>query len=527
MPSSSLLSPSEASHGVLAVLEDLALIRPVGSERFEIHDTIRDFLRGILTPWERERYGRAVAAQLRELTSQTLHAEDPVSSVAYLSNALHVTQSPAERTDLYEALGDANARIGDLLAMSTAYREGLRLASAPETLARLHRKLASILEDRGYIAAARTEVESGLAAIAGLECVESGWLSLAKARIVKEDMDWPSVERFAEQARVIFERSRNSVGQVHALLEAGLASSWTGSTGKEGSPQAHRRFRAALELAKALGDGVLEARIHLAMAAAICYGSGDYEEGMAHYRAVESCPAAMSDPNVGPLLYSQRGWFVLRTRRDLPAAEEDLRESERRAQRVHNVGALGTVQYLTAIIAAERGRYDDAARLGEDAGSALVRSGQMAYAADGYFRTVGFYLAAGDWAGYQRVSSALLSPQLIRFAANPLERPAAQRALDALIQGDVDIFERGFEEIFHAVSRLPSHSLYHSDRLLWYHLYYSVGLRALGRIGEAEDQLRQGLDLARSFHNALAIHILESDFGEKIAHAIRTRIEAA
>ena len=301
VPRSTLLLIPGFSYEALLALQDRGLIRPVRSERYEIHDTIRDFFGDILTPQERERYGMLAATQLHELAGQASASGDLVAAIACLSNALHVTPSPGERADLYESLGDANHRIGDVSSMSTAYREGLRIVTKPEIVARLDRKLSSAIEDRGYMAAARKEVEAGIAAIAKQESLEHGWRNLARARIAKEDFDWGATEGYAERARETFERFGNLTGQAHALLEAGLAASWTGSVSEDGAPRAQVRFPAALALAKAEGDPVLEAGIHIAMATAIGYGSGDYEEGMRHYRAVESSPTAMADPNVAPL----------------------------------------------------------------------------------------------------------------------------------------------------------------------------------------------------------------------------------
>ncbi len=523
---SALLSFPGSSHDVLQDLEDRALIRAVGSERYEIHDTIRDFMGTILTPQERSQFGGLASVRLRELAGEASAAGDGIAVIAYLSNALRVTDLTGERADLYEALGDADQRIGDVLGMSAAYRESLRLVDEPEPSARLHRKLAMALDDRGYLAASLGEIEAGLAALGSSDSPEVGWLYLTRARVANEDMDWDAAERDAERARVVFEHFHHDAGRVHALLEGGLAASWTGSVSEDGMPESSLRFQAALELSKSVGDPVLMARTHLAMAAAIGYGSRDYEDGMRHYRAVESSAAAMSDPNVGPSLYAQRAWFILRTKRDLAATERDLLASRRLAERVHNAGALGSVEYLSAVVAGEEAEYGHAATLMERAGVAFQGVGQLAMAADAYFRALGFCLAAGDWAGYRRVIPRLRSPPLSHYATNPVQRPAAFCALDALIKGDVDGFEHGFAEIFRALEARPIRSLFHSDRLLWSRFFFSVGLRALGRDSDAERERCRAVEMARSFHGTLSVHIFESDFGGRIALAIRGQMQS-
>ena len=527
VPLPALLCFPGASYEAFLALQDRSLIRPVGLERYEIHDTVRDFFGSILTVAERRSFGPRAVAQLRDLGDRALQSGDVVASIACLSNALSISEPPAERRALWESLGDANSRIGDLTAMATAYREALGLANDPGTTARLHRKLATALEDRGYMTAAMKEVDAGLAALEGLQDVELGWLNIVRARIVEENYDWGASERFAESARETFERFHDITGQALALLEAGLAASWTGSTSGDGEPLAEARFLAALGLAETIHDPILEARIHLAMATAVGYGSGDYEDGMKHFRAIESNPVAMADPKVGPALHTQRAWFVLRTKRDLVAAERDLSEARRMALRVHNAGALGTLTYQSAVIAGERGQYEEAGRLDENAGSALGRTGFGAFAADAYFSAGGFYLAAGDWEGYRRIASALLSPPLAPYTRNPLEKPIVHGALQVLLRGNVEDFEGAFASILHARDPFPAHSIGQSAGRWWGHLYYSIGLRALGREREAEDHRRRALEMARSAHNAQAVNYVESDYGGRIAKTLREHMKSA
>lgn len=527
VPLSALLSIPGTSYEALLALQERSLIRSVGLERYEVHDTIRDFFGSILTAEERQRFGPAAIAQLRDQAAQALASGDVVASIACLSNALRIAESAEERRALWESLGDANSRIGDLLALSTAYREALGLTNDPALAARLHRKLAFALQESGYMTAAQKEIEAGLTALAGLEDLELGWLNLARARVAKEDFAWDRTESYAESARKTFERFNNLTGQAHAFLEAGMAAVWTGNASEDGVSLAEGRFREALELAEAVRDPVLEAQVHLAMATAIGYGSGDFEEGMKHFRAVESCPAAMADPNVGPSLHYWRAWFVLRIKRDLSAAKRDLAEARRMSLKVHNAGALGTVTFLSAVIAGEMGQYGAAARLDEDAGSALARTGLGASATDAYFSAAGFYLAAGDWGGYRRVSSVLRSPQLAPYTRNQLEKPAILGAFESLLQGNPERFEKSFATMLHAAEASPAHPLYRNATLWWDHFYYSVGLRALGREQEAEDHRRRALEMARSAHNAQGMNYVESDYGERISRTLRRRMKSA
>ncbi len=527
VPRSSLLAIPGCSYESLVTLQERSLLRFVGGDRCDVHDTIREFFSSTLTEMEEQVLGPFAAAQLRGLSDASAAAGDDVASIACLSNALRLVESSEERETLWESLGDANSRIGDLASMTSAYHEALGIVGDSVTAARLHRKLAFALEDRGYMTSAMKEVEAGRAVLGGFEDAELAWLDLARARFVKENFDWKAAERFAISASERFERTHNPAGQALALLEAGFAAAWTGSVAEDGTPWADRSFEAALHLAETVHDPLLVARIHLAMATVIGYGSGDYEAGMMHFAAVESSPPAMADPQVGPALHNQRAWFVLRTKRDVLAAERDLAKGRQMALKVHNAGTLAGLNYQAAVVAAERGLYGEAGRLDEKAGADLRRTGFGAFAADAYFSAGMYYLAAGDWEGYRRTSSVLLSPALAPFTLNQSEKPAVHRALQSLLQGEVGRFEDAFAGILHAQDPFPAHSLGRNAGGWWRYFYYSICLRALGREPEAEEYRRRALDMAKSVQDAQAVTWIQGAFGERVAKALRKHLQTA
>lgn len=520
VPGTALLAGSELSFETLVALQDQLLLRRVGEDHYEIHDTIRDFFAGVLASKERERFGVLAVAQLRVLADNASASGDAAGRVAYLSNALQIAQPREERAVLSESLGDANEGIGDMLGLSAAYRTAMALTSDAPTLTRLHRKLASSLEDRGQLDAASAEVDAGFIALGDGASVERGWLYLVRARIANGTYNYPSAEAYAETALQAFERSGERLGQARTLLEAGKAAIWTGTLSEDGTPAAGRRFEAALEVASSLGDPRLEARIRIAIAIAIGYGSGDYEAGTAQWRAIESSPA-MADPNVRSEMHLERAWFLLRIRRDYEAAESELLEAARVARKIHDDRTLADVDYQSAVMALQQGRYSEAGRLDEEAGSEMAQVGITGFAANAYFGAVHSYLAAGDWDGYQRAASALKTPSLERGLKQDTINWLSHQAMESVIRGDLVEFEHASAELFRYAEAIPARSLWRTTRLWWGHFYYSVALRALGRDREAEEHRLRALELVRSANNLQAVQTIESDLGGRIAETVR------
>jgi tetratricopeptide (TPR) repeat protein len=520
VPGKSFLSSPETPYEALLSLQDQSLLRTVGEDRYEIHDTIREFFVSTLTSKERSALVAFATDQLQGLATRASDEGDWASSIAYLSNALRIAESSEAQCVLQEALGDANGRVGDLLAVLVSYRAAIALTPDAQTLARLHRKLAAFLADRFRLGLASDEVEAGLVALGNRASVERGWLYLVRAGIANGDVEHALAEADAESALQVFEQFDEQLGRARALLEAGQAATWTGTASADGTPLAGRRFDAAAALAKALGDPALEAQIHMTAAGAIGYASGDYEAGMAHFRAVESS-AAMSDPHFGAVTHLERAWFLLRVGRDRHTAELDLSEARHLARRTHDIHTLADVTYQFAQIASAEGRYAEAGRLNEEAGSELARIGVTYHAANAYFCAVQAYLAADDWGGYERAASALRTPPLRQSLRKDVLIWLSHQGMEAVVRGDLRGFERAFARLFRYAERFPAGSSWPAIRLWLGHYQYSVALRSLGRKHEAEDHRYRALELARAVNNLQAVRTIESDFGERIADTIR------
>src|SRR5256885_1515789 len=81
------------------------------------------------------------------------------------------------------SLGVPGGRTGDRRAALPGGGRPTRPPREPERIARVHRKMAASLEDRGDIASASTEVETGRKALGETLSAERGWLDVIRCRI--------------------------------------------------------------------------------------------------------------------------------------------------------------------------------------------------------------------------------------------------------------------------------------------------------------------------------------------------------
>ena len=111
VPREALFADPAWPHDVLLSLTDRSLIRRVGEvqERFEVHDTIRDFFVSLLTAKESESLGPFAVDRLRNLASEARENEEFARSVGYLSNALQLSKAAGEQAILWEALGESDS----------------------------------------------------------------------------------------------------------------------------------------------------------------------------------------------------------------------------------------------------------------------------------------------------------------------------------------------------------------------------------------------------------------------------------
>ncbi len=521
VPQEVILSARSASFEALLSLKRRSLVRAVGDGRFEIQEVLRDVVKGTLSAEERRALGRHAVAQLRVLASEARNAGDLVRANGILSNALLLAEDREDRLNLCETLGDVCERIGDLLGLSTAYREGMALTSDPERLARLHRKLASALTDRGQLASALVEIKAGRTALGFLENIERGWLELVRARILGKAYDFAASETAASSALKCFERFDSRGGRAEALLELGRSSMWLGRRTEGGTYTAEGYLRRALDMAFSLEDPVLAARIHLASGEAIGYGSGDYEEGMKHFDAVERMPASASSPSMQAAMRSTRAWFRVRIAVDLEGAESDLAAGRELARRIHDTDSLCDAAYQSAYIDLLRGRYGDAGRAMEESGLQWANAGVVGLAVDSLVTSACAFLAAGNRQGYLRIASILRDPKRLKSWEKSPRTMQLYYGLDALVRRDPERFEAGLAAYSRLLQEDPPASVFRTNNAWKAHFYYSVGLRALGREPEANKELRLAEAGLAAANNRARLRFLASDFGERMAQTIR------
>ncbi len=526
VPEAAFLSRTESLHKVIASLRERGLLRTVGSDRYETHDIIRDFFQAILSPQERERYGMRAATLLRELAACASASGDWVGTIACLSNALHVATSPVDCVDLYEALGEANHRIGDALAMSVAYQGAMGQTRDRDALARLHRKMASAFEDWGQYTAAATETDAGFAALGDAASVERGWLEMIRARMAAENAGGGDAWDHAEAARQIFCKFRVPAGEAEALVELGTAAALDGRLAPDGTVAFKQCYESALELASSQRNPLLAAKIHLSTAAVIAHGLGEVKEAWAHLRAVKTSTPALADSVIRATFHVTRAWVALTIGADYARAEADLAHAEYIASRIHDAKVHANAIYLLANPARHRGRYAEAAQYLIEAGSETASAGLITFALTSYAQASMHYLAAGDWEGYARTEAVL-------HAAWPTHgRPDRDlswrlwhQGLDELIHGNPGGFDARFREFFRLAKEYARWS-YAQTGVWWGHFLYAQGLRALGRKQEAAEHLDQAAVLLRSFHNRLGMDLMKSDFGDRLTVTLRGAMTA-
>ncbi len=519
VPQETLLHVPGSSFEALLALKNRALVRSVGGDRYTIHDTVREFLRGTLTPEERQAYSDAAVAQLRALASIAQESGDPVACIDDLSNALLLARSREDRLDLCEALGDVDEQIGDSSGSAMAYQRALESAQGPEAAARLHRKMARATMERGEMAIAKREIEAGSRALGDARCVEEGWLDLLRARAADLDGDDFQSEDCAERALSTFQRFGDRAGQVRAWLQLGAASNWTGSVLKDGSRVSDRAFAKAIELAETLHDPALTAEAHLMMAEPMGIQRGDYEEVARHLAAVQASPVAWSEPFIRIRFHWVRAFFLIRLKMDLDAAEADTVELERLARKIHDTRYEALVVDVRETIVRLRGERPEDHRQHLAAAERLAAAGLGLYASDIYSSIALDALAAGDPTGFRKAASSALN------VCHPSKGVlwVQHRVLDALaslLDGERVESERIFTKVMRVFDGYPPTSGYHPLQRWNVEFLYSIALRAMGRNTEASKHLQHAVELARVSHNRQALHWMASSFAADAARAL-------
>ncbi len=519
VPQAVILSAPRSSFDAFLALRDHSLIRSVGGDRYGLHDTVRDFFRGTLSPAERRAYGDLAVEKLQTLASAAAASGDTVACVEDLSNALVLARSPTDRGHLSEALGDAESRIGDTLGCMVAYRQALGLAKRPEILARLHRKLARVDLDQGEIEAADREIDAGWRALGNIPSVERGWLDLLRAKT--SELNWEDFrsEASARRALSTFEQYGDVPGQARAWLLLADASDWTGSVTRDGTRVSDQAYASALRMAEGLEDPEFEAEVHIMMAQSAGLTSGAYADVARHLAAVQGSPKAWSDSLIRAKFYHLRALLLLRLEMDLDAAQADVSELERLAEKLHDVCYEAHALTIRGSIASLRGKNEEAWRLRQAAAERFLAVGMPTFASNAYSAMALDALAAGDVDGFRRAASAARVPGIPSKGIGWTRRRVVD-AFSALLDGNADEFEKVFGEVFGVLDGYPRTSGYQQFERWAVEFYYGLGLRSTGHEAEAREHIARARQFAESANQRNGLYSMGNLFAANIVSAL-------
>jgi len=410
VPRASLLSIPGSSYEALADLQERSLLRFVGDERYEIHDTVRDFFSAVLVPEESRKFGAAAVTELRALAARFSATGDVVSAIGCLSNAKRLTSDLPHQVEILEELGDAEIRLGDFPAALIAYREAIGLAAPAASAARLHRKIASALQWRGEMASASAEIEAAVRSLAARDDVERGWLNLVGGRISLRLERWSEGREHDEAALTTFRSFGDVRGQAEALIDLGHIE----ANSPEGRPAAAREYlEEALRLSGSLGDPTLVASVHVEFANLEAYRLGNADRAMEHLAAIEALPAAQVDVRGRQSMFLLKGEINLDLRAEFEAARANFADALTLAAKTHHRyfatlarGGAATARYHAGDCAGARSEFVAVA-------SEWVSLGLAGPAVESLYLALESCLVVGDLEGYRAIAAQLESPALV------------------------------------------------------------------------------------------------------------------
>lgn len=490
VPEVALLASPASRYDVLLSLVDRALIMRVGEDAYQVHDTVREVFRALVTEAESAELGTIARRQLQAFAARSFVSGDFVACVNYLSNAIPLSRDAQERAGIWERLGDAQDRMGDFPAALVAYKEGLRLAVAPEFTARLHRRIAAALQVHGETEAALAEVDAAFESLESRESVERGWLNLVRSRVSMAREEWREGLGFAEAALQTFRSSHEAQGQIEALLE--LASIQINSPlGDLRSTESH--LQEALEQSKSVTDPALTANVHVQFADFYAYRLGDAHRAMEHLRAIEALPGALADVRNRQSLLMQKGWFTLDFMADFEAAHADFIAALALAKKTYDPVTAALAKYGAAVATFHACDFPAARRQLEEAASELSALGYPGFSVEALWVAAETCIITGDADGFRQVAAEMVDPDLARgMEVRPVIAHVMQ-GMKSLLDGDL----RGTHAAFREAIRLAEKETSPQEWSLvpFAHDYYSVALDAMGEHREAAEQERRAVEL--------------------------------
>lgn len=494
VPRATLLAIPGSSYQALVTLQERSLLRFVGGERYEIHDTIRDYFGNILTPEESQDFGTLAVAQLRELAARAFAAGELLSGIACLSNAIRLSQDSQQRAGIGESLGDAEARIGDLPAAMLAYRGAIRLVSSPGVVARLHRKIATALQVRGEIASASAEVDQAVRSLGNGNDVERGWLSLVRSRMSIASEQWSEGRECAEAAVSTFRSFEDIRGQTEALVELAIVE----TNSPMGHPDAARTcLKEALRLSHSIGDPDLIASVHVQYANLYAYRLGNTDRAMEHLGAIEALPGTLADVRSHQSLLMLKGWLNLDLRADFEGAHANFMDAFNLSTKTHDRITAALARYGAAVAVYHAGDCASARGEIEVIGLELLEFGCAGPAVEALWMAAEICLVLGDLEGYRAISSKLEAPVLARGLEIRPVLAHALEGLECLARGD----RAGVRAAFLQAIRDAEQDVSPQERPLipFAHDLYGAALHAMGEERASAEEDRLAIEFSRRF----------------------------
>ena len=496
VPNKALFADPVCTHDVLLSLLNRSLLREVSEERYEVHDTIRDFFAGLLSPTEHEGLGAFAVEVLRRLAADASENRRFSASVGFLSNALKLAKLPADRAAFWESLGEASDRLGDVPTALDAYREAIKTATDPEMLARLHRRAAVAHSDREEMKAAAAEVEEGFRALGGMSGSERGHLELARANVLWRLGQFDEALEHGEASLRAFQEAGNERGQALACLEL-IVGILPYTRTQDQAEREERYLQAASVPVDHVDDPVLALRFRNSLAWHLAMRKGDFGGAKDQLAAIETIPGALDNPLERRWFLQARGWYRAYFEGNFSAAKADYLESLQVAQQLRDVGGVSEAKYHLAYLAMTEGKAAQARQMAQDLADERKRSGMAAENELGWAGE--FSLMEGNREEFARIVAALNDPRLTKGESWHVYAGFLQ-AFDRLIHGDQEASLEAFGHVMRAIESVPRESMLYALLATRCHLYLGAALHVMGREQEAEEHIRRAHEIFRAFH---------------------------
>jgi tetratricopeptide (TPR) repeat protein len=497
VPHEALFADPEWSNDIVLSLTNRCLLRSIGDGRFEVHDTIREIFLSLLAPTARRTYAEFATRQLDEMASRAWDSRLYEPCANYLSNAVRLAHAPGDKLALLERLGDVDARTGDLLALSVAFHQALKIASESEIKARLHRKLARALGDHGEFDAAVAEIEAGEGMLKGRASVERGWFDLIRAQIANRTVRPEETVSRGTSAMAVFRVSGDVEGQALAAYVLAEANSVLGTPGPDGRPTADKYYREALRLSDKFSDPAFAVRVHLSMAGRLGQRYGDEKRVLEHLASIEALADGLADPFVRMDILHFRCWFKTALQLDFMGAENDGTAAVRLATRLGDPMTAAEAKYMLAGAIRWQGRLEEASLLFEEAARELNRLDEFpGRTLSILFSSADCLFILGNRPGWDRLLACV--EELFPGSRAQLEYGMLFEAFDCLLRKDHVGVDAAFEAAFKILQPRSQHGVWYLINTSTIEFYYAVALRIMGRTEEALKHRNRALEMFRA-----------------------------